>query len=92
MENKTALLDGYISITVTAEELGLHVRTLKRWKTRNYGPPSFSIGQRTFYRRADIATWLANLGAPSPAAKSLRKPATPTLPYHSNSDGKGVRL
>ena len=63
MENSAPLLNGYIPIAVAASELGVHVRTLKRWKNQHYGPPSVRIGKRIFYRRADIAAWLSGLGA-----------------------------
>lgn len=82
MENKPALLDGYISIAITAEELGVHVRTLKRWKARRYGPPSISVGQRIYYRRAEITAWLASLGAPV-AKKSCRSNALGTAQHHA---------
>lgn len=62
MSDQQPLLSGFAPITVVAAELGVHTRTLKRWKTLNYGPPAVRIGKRVFYRRADIASWLADLG------------------------------
>jgi predicted DNA-binding transcriptional regulator AlpA len=72
MENTTRLLDGFIPIGETADQLGVHVRTLKRWKNQHYGPSPVHIGKRIFYRRADIAAWLAGLGTVS--HDSGRKP------------------
>lgn len=72
MSDQEPLLSGFVAIATVALELGVHIRTLKRWKNLQYGPPSVSIGKRVFYRRADIQAWLSNLGQASKKTRSSR--------------------
>lgn len=57
-----SLLAGYVPIAAAAIELGVHPRTLKRWKALRYGPTPVKVGKRLYYRRTDVATWLESLG------------------------------
>jgi predicted DNA-binding transcriptional regulator AlpA len=69
------VLADYIHITQAAEELGVHVGTLKRWKAERYGPKPFRLGKRVFYRRSDIAAWLEEISNPDRSRKDARKRA-----------------
>lgn len=69
------VLADYLHITQAAEELGVHVGTLKRWKAERYGPTPFRIGKRVFYRRSDIAAWLDDISNPDRHRKDGRKRA-----------------
>lgn len=42
----------------TAEVLRVHQRTLRRWRSLRYGPPSHRIGRLIRYRRADLDRWI----------------------------------
>lgn len=33
--------------------------TLRYWRSQGTGPPSFKLGRRIFYRKADVDAWLA---------------------------------
>ena len=53
-----ALLDDYYRPEALATELGIHVRTLRKWDELNLGPPKTQIGRLTLYRRDSVAEWL----------------------------------
>ena len=42
-----------------AELLRRPVETLRYWRWRGEGPPSFKIGARVLYRRVAVLAWLA---------------------------------
>ena len=67
-----SLLAGYVPIAAAAVELGVHPRTLKRWKSLRYGPKPVHIGKRLYYRRADVAEWLESLGQEPQPKRSRR--------------------
>jgi len=46
-----------------ADILKRPVATIRYWKHVGYGPPSFKVGRRVMYRRADVETWLNQLEA-----------------------------
>lgn len=71
MSTRANLLEGYIPIALAASELGIHLRTLKRWKTLHYGPSPVRVGKRLYYRREELVSWLDNLGKPE--KRSARK-------------------
>ena len=52
------ILDGHLSENETAEQLGVCIRTLKRWRSLKEGPPVTRIGRRVMYRRAAVTRWL----------------------------------
>lgn len=66
------LLDGYLTTSSVAAELGVHWRTLKRWITSDYGPPHVRVGRRIYYRRDDIALWLNSQTATRPGRHPKR--------------------
>lgn len=62
MSEMPFLLDGYMPLSQAAAELGIHLRTLKRWRALRYGPTPVRVGKRLYYRRADLVSWLDGLG------------------------------
>lgn len=42
-----------------ADELGLSVWTLRKWRKRSYGPAAHKLGKRVVYRRDDVQSFLA---------------------------------
>lgn len=41
-----------------ATEFGIPEGTLRYWRHRNEGPPSFRVRRRVAYRRNDFESWL----------------------------------
>jgi excisionase family DNA binding protein len=41
-----------------AEQAGVSVRTIKRWRDQRKGPPFIRMGRRILYRRDAVADWL----------------------------------
>ncbi len=41
-----------------AAYLGVPVKTLYAWRTRNQGPPGFRVGRHLRYRWADVQRWI----------------------------------
>jgi hypothetical protein len=66
------ILDGYLPQADTARALGKCVRTLKRWRTKRYGPPVTWIGNRPLYRIEAVREWLATQEQPQVRANSKR--------------------
>lgn len=56
------LLFDYYTPEEAAEALHVHPHTIRRWRTRGYGPKPVRVGVRLYYRKADITGWLQNLG------------------------------
>ncbi|WP_114966378.1 helix-turn-helix domain-containing protein [Alkalilacustris brevis] len=53
-----ALLQGWISRTDLARELGVCEETLRRWADARHGPPFVKAGRKILYRRATVLDWL----------------------------------
>ena len=53
-----AILDGYLTITECAAELGVDQRTIQRWHRLREAPPRTKIGNKILYRREAVAEWL----------------------------------
>jgi hypothetical protein len=51
-------LAGYSTESETAEELNVAVRTLRKWRTLQIGPPWTAVGRQIFYSDASRAAWL----------------------------------
>jgi excisionase family DNA binding protein len=47
-----------LTIAEAADLLRAPVATLRYWRHRNIGPPSFRLGRRVLYRRDDLRTWI----------------------------------
>lgn len=58
MSESVSLLSDHISPAQLADELGITVRTLDRWRAFGTAPPVTKIGKRVYYRRNAIAEWL----------------------------------
>jgi helix-turn-helix protein len=53
-----SVLDGYLTPTQLAAQLGCCEKTLARWHASRNGPPRVNIGRRLLYRRTAVADWL----------------------------------
>jgi hypothetical protein len=53
-----SVLDGYLTPTQLAAQLGCCEKTLARWHAARSGPPRVNIGRRLLYRRTAVADWL----------------------------------
>jgi hypothetical protein len=51
-------LAGYSTESETAEELNVAVRTLRKWRQLQIGPPWTAIGRQIFYGDESRAAWL----------------------------------
>jgi hypothetical protein len=49
---------GYTPERETAEELNVAVRTLRKWRQLQIGPPWTTVGRQIFYGDEDRAAWL----------------------------------
>ena len=49
---------GFTAERETAEELGVSVRTLRKWRQTGEGPPFVQVGRRILYRDEARAQWL----------------------------------
>lgn len=45
-----------------ADYLGVPVKTIYDWRTRDYGPNGKRIGKYVRYRPADVMTWVDQVG------------------------------
>jgi predicted DNA-binding transcriptional regulator AlpA len=45
--------------------LQVPVATLRYWRQRGEGPPSFRLGKRVMYRRSDVGAWVDELATAS---------------------------
>jgi excisionase family DNA binding protein len=50
----------YMTTAEVAELLRRPVETLRYWRWRGEGPPSFKIGRRVLYARTDVEHWIAD--------------------------------
>jgi hypothetical protein len=66
--------DELIPDTVAAVDLHQQTGTLAAWRNQGRGPAYVKIGRRVFYRRADIASWLAGQRR-EPKTAALRRSA-----------------
>ncbi|MFN7025644.1 MAG: helix-turn-helix domain-containing protein [Pseudorhizobium sp.] len=49
--------DGRLTRTEAAKFLGFSPKTLAEWHRLGYGPPSFLVGGRRFYRLAELESY-----------------------------------
>ncbi|MET4102767.1 excisionase family DNA binding protein [Roseovarius sp. MBR-78] len=64
--NTAALLQGWISRTDLARELGVCEETLRRWADARRGPAFVKAGRKILYRRAAVLEWLETQEKVSP--------------------------
>lgn len=55
--NNMAFRDEYIPNRETADELGVDVRTLARWRAEGKGPAYTRIGVKVYYRRSALTEY-----------------------------------
>jgi hypothetical protein len=70
-EGGAPLLDGWLSRTQIAQEIGVSADTLARWETRRIGPPCVRIGRKVLYRAEAFREWLVSRER-HPASKGAR--------------------
>jgi len=58
VEGRRAPMTDLISIEESAVELGVSVRTLRRWNNRPDAPKRVRRGRQLLYRRSDVERWL----------------------------------
>jgi hypothetical protein len=51
-------LAGYSTESETAEELNVAIRTLRKWRQLQIGPPWTAVGRQILYGDASRAAWL----------------------------------
>ncbi|MFD9894729.1 helix-turn-helix transcriptional regulator [Amycolatopsis sp. NPDC059027] len=49
------------SVTDVADYLGVPVKTLYDWRTRNYGPKARRVGRHLRYKRSEVVGWFESL-------------------------------
>lgn len=69
-EQLEEVVSDFLTAREAATAIGVHVRTLKYWKTTGYGPDHFYIGKRLFYRRSDVVAWLQQISETKPPVTS----------------------
>ncbi|MFR9773594.1 helix-turn-helix domain-containing protein [Nocardia sp. SC052] len=51
--------DDWLTTAELAQEYKLNIGTLRYWRHIGYGPASFALGRKIFYRRTDVQAWIA---------------------------------
>lgn len=69
--------DGRVTRSEAAKFLGFSPKTLAEWHRLGYGPPSFLVGGRRFYRLAELEPYASG-------ERSIR----PTTPETHNETGQ----
>jgi hypothetical protein len=55
---RIARIPGHTSEFDTAEELGVSIRTLRKWRQLRIGPPWTEVGRQIIYNDESRAEWL----------------------------------
>lgn len=58
MEEVPSRFEQLWSIEQAAEYLALARKTLYGWRCRNYGPPSYRLGNKIRYRPEEVRAWV----------------------------------
>ena len=58
VKEKSPLLSDFMTPDEAAKELGIHVKTLARWRDRGEGPPFHRLGRRILYQRTVLERWI----------------------------------
>lgn len=58
-EGAIKLLEGYLSEADFSTQLGIDIRTARRWRRAGTGPPFVRLGKGVLYPAAKFQTWLA---------------------------------
>ena len=55
---RIAHIPGYTNEADTAEQLGVAIRTLRKWRQLGLGPAFTKFGKQIFYRDESRASWM----------------------------------
>jgi hypothetical protein len=55
---RIAHIPGHTNEAETAEELGVSIRTLRKWRQLRIGPPWTAVGRQIHYSNESRAAWL----------------------------------
>jgi predicted DNA-binding transcriptional regulator AlpA len=56
--NTGSVLQGVLTKSQLAQQLGVSERTIDRWHSLRIGPPRATIGRLIFYSREGVSEWL----------------------------------
>lgn len=59
--SQRALFDTSWSEDELANEMGVSVRTIKRWRAARTGPPFMKLERRVYYRKRAVQEWMQGL-------------------------------
>ncbi len=63
------MVNPHMSPEQVAEEFGVSLATVYKWRSQRTGPPGFRVGRHVRYRQSDIDAWLdSHAVGPRPAA------------------------
>jgi hypothetical protein len=71
-----SLLRDYHTEESLAREIGVTIRTLRRWRKERQGPPITHVGRKVVYSHEGLRRWLAANEREMPRAKRPRADAT----------------
>jgi hypothetical protein len=72
-----SLLKDYLTEESLAREIGVTIRTLRRWRKERQGPPITHVGRKVVYSIEGLRRWLAANEQQMPRARS-RSPEAPS--------------
>ncbi len=64
----------FFSSDELAEDLGITLRTLLRWRDKRIGPPPTPIGRRVYYRCEAVREWLLRREGTIKIGRAPRRP------------------
>jgi hypothetical protein len=70
-----SLLKDYLTEEALAREIGITIRTLRRWRKERQGPPITHVGRKVVYSIEGLRRWLAANEREMPRAKRARADA-----------------
>jgi excisionase family DNA binding protein len=76
LSSSRSVLDGYLTEKQLAEQIGVHERTLWRWRESGTGPAATFMGRRPLYRVEAVRQWLAAQEKPAPRAQRRSRSST----------------
>ncbi|WP_147066920.1 helix-turn-helix domain-containing protein [Knoellia locipacati] len=82
-----------LTTSEASARLGVPAATLRWWRHRGEGPPSFRLGGRVFYRSEDLEEWEQEqyeatlVGGEAPSRPPRDGPSRPGVPRLGRSAG-----
>jgi DNA-binding transcriptional MerR regulator len=52
------ILEGYLKPAELAAQLGITLRTLRRWEQKRIAPPRTAVERQIFYKVASVQAWM----------------------------------